>query len=83
MAWDRGGYAPLEYAGEYVCDCLRDGDRIASKYGAKPKERIVRCKDCRWFEESTVWPGAFECANLLGASAEPLDFCSWGERKED
>lgn len=81
MAWDRGGYAPLEYAGEYVCDCLRDGDRIASKYGAKPKERVVRCRDCYWCAESMAWAGAFEC-DYINRGVDPNGFCAWGELRE-
>ena len=49
-----GSYAPLESAGEFVCECLRDGGRVSPKWGGRAvHERIVRCRDCRWFGEDT------------------------------
>lgn len=82
MAWDRGGYAPLEVAGEYVCECLRDGDRVFPKWGNEVCERVVRCRDCYWCAESAAWAGALEC-DYINRGVDPDGFCAWGELRED
>ena len=55
-------------------------------------EPVVRCKNCRWYEESKnseIYPTRF-CYRLkndngvrVGYNCDGNDFCSWGERKED
>lgn len=56
------------------------------------KERIVRCRDCRWFTPEEAWCGNPErCGNRYDSAtgkyipvhimAQPDGFCSWGERK--
>lgn len=37
---------------------------------------IVRCKDCRWYQD---YDGCF----FSTAEVEPLDYCSYGERKTE
>lgn len=76
----RGGYAPLENAGEFVCDCLRDGDRVSPRWGKSVHEQVVRCRDCEHYKSNTY--SHFTC-ELLMFHAQPNDFCSWGEAKED
>lgn len=51
-------------------------ERIYEKDGAllKPKEKIIRCKDCSYFNDG-------DCAELPKIVSED-DFCSYGERKE-
>ena len=39
-------------------------------------EPVVRCKDCRWREET-------ECTRFSDIRPNDDDFCSRGERKED
>lgn len=76
-----GGYAPLESAGEYVCECLQDGDRVFPKWGERAvHERVVRCRDCCYCTDSPAWPGAFEC-DYINRGVEPDGFCAWGERR--
>ena len=50
-----GGYEPLPEAGEYVCDCYEHGtgEPWAHVGSSHVHERIVRCRDCRWFGEDT------------------------------
>ena len=53
---------------------------------------VVRCKDCRWYEESKnseIYPMRF-CYRLkndngvrVGYNCDSNDFCSHGERRED
>lgn len=60
-------------------------ERIYEKQGdtlLKPKEEIVRCKDCKFREWLEV--GEFYCCGL---DDEPLvvddtDFCSWARPKD-
>lgn len=40
-------------------------------------EPVVRCKDCKW------WNGKKETCIEIGGLWRSLDFCSWGERRED
>ena len=43
---------------------------------------IVRCRDCRYYEETgnCNW---FECSSCwLLAEVTPYGFCAWGERRE-
>ena len=97
MTMRRAGYAPLESAGEYVCECLRDGDRVFPKWGNEVCERIVRCRDCRHGHitidgESCKWcdliathdPDGNEPNN--GYDPEPYFdadfFCALGELRE-
>jgi len=39
-------------------------------------EEIVRCKDCRWYKD-------FDGCFFSTAEVEPLDYCSYGERKSE
>ena len=39
-------------------------------------EEIVRCKDCRWYQD---YDGCF----FSTAEVEPLGYCSYGERKTE
>ena len=75
----RAGYAPLESAGEYVCECLRDGDRVFPKWGNEVCERIVRCRDCKFC--MSYW-GADYCDFFSHVTNDPDGFCSWGCRKQ-
>lgn len=47
------------------------------------KEPIVRCRDCRFYEETgnCNW---FECSSCgLLAEVAPDGFCAWGERRDE
>ena len=79
MTMRRAGYAPLESAGEYVCECLRDGDRVFPKWGNEVCERIVRCRDCKYYEPNTY--SHFTC-ELLTFHVQPDGFCAWGCPKQ-
>lgn len=80
MTMRRAGYAPLESAGEYVCECLRDGDRVFPKWGNEVRERVVRCRDCRYYEPNTY--SHFTC-ELLAFHVQSDGFCAWGERRAE
>ena len=53
-------------------------------------EEVVRCKDCKWYQESRILPPNKFCFRLkhpvedrqIGYNFSPDDFCSYGERKE-
>lgn len=52
--------------------------------------KVVRCKDCKWYQESEILPPNKFCFRLkhpvedrqIGYNFAPYDFCSYGERKE-
>lgn len=86
MSLTRGGYAPLENAGEYVCDCLRDGDRVSPRWGKSVHEQVVRCRDCAMYEEVSTCGKDFSVCKRFDESyhiTEPDGFCAWGIEKED
>lgn len=89
MTMRRAGYAPLESAGEYVCECLRDGDRVFPKWHGELGERIVRCVDCAHWQNSLCWRQAYDATDELGNDyvecvfhTDACDFCSMGELRE-
>ena len=77
-----GGYEPLRAAGEFVCDCLADGDEISPRWGSQAvHERIVRCRDCRWFGEDTSdheYRSGWWCSRLDFDTVED-GFCHLGD----
>lgn len=85
MSLTRGGYALLEYAGEYVCDCLRDGDRVSPRWGKSVHEQVVRCRDCAMYEDVSTCVKDFSVCKRFDESyhiTEPDGFCAWGERRD-
>ena len=80
----RGGYAPLENAGEFVCECLRDGDRVFPKWGNEVRERVVRCRDCvnRASDPLGEYCTLFDFEDVNNQMMLN-GFCAWGVRKED
>lgn len=65
---------------EYVCLAVPhielDTDLIYTEY--LPRERIVRCRDCRrsFEERGDLW-----CRGIVGPPIEPDGFCAWGEER--
>ena len=58
------------------------------------EEEVVRCRECKWFEEyeSTIgtehyckktWCSPYDWANEPCFYVKPDDFCSYGERKDN
>lgn len=45
---------------------------------------VVRCKECKYWEESQYYPEVMVCTYVKGATftRQHDDFCSRGERKE-
>lgn len=49
------------------------------RYPQDIRERVVRCRDCRWsFEER----GELWCRGIVGPPIEPDGFCAWGKPRE-
>lgn len=69
----------LQEAGEHICRCLRDGDRVTPYFGQEAGEKIVRCRDCEHYKPNTY--SHFTC-ELLTFHVQPNNFCSWGERRD-
>lgn len=49
---------------------------------SKDMQEVVRCKDCKYFENATVNSNGFLICHATGMEIAPDDFCSYGERKE-
>ena len=43
--------------------------------------RVVRCEDCKYWEQAT--PNSGNCNRALEITAYANDFCSYGERREE
>lgn len=59
-------------------------ERIYEKDGAllKPKEKIIRCKDCR-HADKMIFDVSRPCKRILGSIwVKDNDFCPYGKRKE-
>ena len=75
---DRPDYTRLNVCEEYIGWLGEDYEVNLDQ--AQP---IVRCRDCRFYEETgnCNW---FECLSCwLPAEATPGGYCSWGERRDD
>jgi hypothetical protein len=65
-----------------------DRGQFDSGYRARDNE-IVRCKDCKWYQEGEIFAPNKYCFRLkhpvedrqIGYNFSPDDFCSYGERK--
>ena len=45
---------------------------------------VVRCQDCKHWEVHMANPTEYiSWCELVGRTAKPCDFCSWGEVRED
>ena len=53
------------------------------------RERVVRCKDCKFYQRNSRCGGALQCLNerfsygKWGATVEPDFFCADGKPRED
>ena len=71
---------------EHVCDCLVMGERAYARTLEEPRERVVRCRDCKRYnpKEGKMLACKFEYGEFTQwRSAEPDGFCAWGERRAD
>lgn len=60
---------------------VRDGWNVRIEWDFKQREEIVRCRDCRYYEDTgnCNW---FECSTCwLLAEVTHDGFCAWGERR--
>lgn len=64
--------------GEFVVGCFTADGKTYPHVGSQAVgERIVRCRDCRYYKTNTY--SHFTC-ELLTFHVEPDGFCAWGER---
>ena len=72
---------------EYVCELTDDYPDVpfgSDDYSGtvERRERIVRCRDCRYAEPMPLsFSDLLICAYLDDMSVEPEGFCAWGERR--
>ena len=73
MAWFDNYYDFEEFSVGYISGIINEQPTVDAV-------EVVRCRDCKWFEQN----GSKEhgnCSKHL-ALAYLTDYCSWGERKE-
>lgn len=57
-----------------------DKDQIIYILNRLPYMEIVRCKDCKWYENACTF---FAADPFEQAPMKKNDFCSYGERREE
>lgn len=67
---------------EWIVEVLKDIDGMHTGY--LHKGELVRCKECKYWEESQYYQEFMVCTYIKGATftRQHDDFCSRGERKE-
>lgn len=65
---------------EFIVIGQRAEDGIAIDFSKPAVGELVRCKDCRWWEEEN-----HDCIirDSYGWDYKPTDYCSYGERKDN
>jgi hypothetical protein len=61
------------------CDSIIQVIKYAPTIDAVP---VVRCKDCKYFQDNNSGYPHDECRWGKGETPDPYDFCSYGERKD-
>ena len=75
LTWDelkdnlRQKFPTVFITAEQLSECLQELDAVP----------VVRCKDCRWFEND----GYHTNCQIMRFCVEAKDYCSRGERRED
>lgn len=59
--------------------------QVETQVNALPSIEIIRCGECKYWEESQYYPKFMVCTYVKGATftRQHDDFCSRGERKDD
>lgn len=80
-----------DYTGLAIEDVKKVTDEVVKGLKRLPSidaVPVVRCAECKWFQCNMSMDGylpkgvdEFECRHWCG-SCDPVDFCSYGERKE-
>lgn len=74
---DYSGWAEGIPAVEYL--------KVRDAMHARKREEIVRCRDCRYYDQndepSEVYPDRYLC-DLMANFLHPDGFCAWGERRD-
>ncbi len=56
-------------------------------YGGKIESKLIRCKDCRYWEQSGKFPRGQRCTRFIAVEyvwhSLAEDFCSLAERRKD
>ena len=59
---------------------FKDGE--VRRYPQEIRERIVRCRDCKYAEPMPLsYSDRLICAHFDDMSVEPDGFCAWGEQR--
>ena len=59
---------------------IRGGRKYNTHYAYKSMERLVRCKECKYWNTKDCREGVGEC-EWAYYMTKPDDFCSYGERE--
>ena len=83
-------YATIEYYVNQVIGEItkRDVEQVSEKLRALGWEEVVRCRDCKHYNEKTYewvncWTRTYTtCSMFDGCRVEPDGYCKWGERRD-
>lgn len=75
---------------QFVDDMTREAfdmaiDLIKEKFPSADFAPVVRCKDCKYGDTGIDEEGKsfWKCIGIHYGGTKPMDFCSYGERKDD
>lgn len=63
----------------------RGANKVIDRIKAQPTADVVdvvRCKDCKYYDEATVNEKGFLICPASGMEITEYDFCSYGEKKD-
>ena len=72
-----------------MSEYIVDAKSICQAFPHGQFEEIVRCRDCKHYNEKTYewvngWTRTYTtCALFDGCRVEPNGFCAWGERRSN
>ena len=72
----------LEWIGACLCRLAAIEDILGDKYDLSAIARVVRCKDCRYYQTAKVNEKGFLICPASGMEITENDFCSYGEPPE-
>ena len=74
----------IEYLNVDECtvETIKEDMKIVNRIPTMGAEPVVRCKDCKYWQDNNDGYPHEECRWGNGETPDANDFCSYGERKE-
>lgn len=84
FTFEKGNYIPEKLVDGYDnVIAIRTIKRVLREIPAADVVPVVRCKECRYYQNAKVNKKGFLICPASGMEVTEDDYCSYGERKED